>query len=463
VSSADLSKLSKLPRVDRVLSHPKLERAKKRLGVRAVTDLARRAIAEARQRVRAGEAPPNEDDVAREVAERADGALRARAKRVINATGVVLHTNLGRAPLSEAAVLALQASAAGYTSVEIDLGTGRRGARGAFAESALASLSGAEDALVVNNNAAAVLLALSALAFGRSVLVSRSELIEIGGGFRVPDVLARSGARLVEVGTTNRTRLEDYEDALAREPDVALILRVHQGNFRQLGFVERPLLRPLAVLAAEHGLLLVKDLGGGALVDLGGAGIAGEPTARACVEAGASLVCFSTDKVLGGPQGGAIVGRADLVARARRDPLARALRLGRLPLVALEATLAAYLEGEDDQIPALAAIRTPVETLRARASQWVSALGGRGVLARVVDLPSLVGGGAYAEESLTSAGIALDVEDAEALAARLRSNEPPVVARIERGAVLLDARTVLPGEDGALIDAIGRAVTETRP
>ena len=456
MSSADLPRL---PRVDRVVSHPALERARKRLGARAVTELARRSIGDARRRVKDGEAPPSEDDVAREVAGKAEAALRARARRVINATGVVLHTNLGRSPLSEAAVEALRASAGGYTSIEIDLATGRRGARGAFAESALATMSGAEEALVVNNNAAAVLLALSALALGRSVLVSRSELIEIGGGFRVPDVLARSGAHLVEVGTTNRTRLEDYEEALARAPDVAVVLRVHQGNFRQIGFVERPSLRPLAALAKARGVLLVKDLGGGALVDLEGAGIAGEPTARACVEAGADLVCFSTDKVLGGPQGGAIVGRADLVAKARRDPLARALRLGRLPLVALEATLAAYLEGEDARIPALAAIRAPLDDLRARASAWVSALAARGIVARVVDVPSLVGGGAYAEESLRSAGIALDTSDADALAARLRTGEPPVVARIERGAVLLDARTVLPGEDGALVEAVSGAVS----
>ena len=459
MSSADLSRL---PRVDRVVSHPALERARKRLGSGAVTALARRAIGEARRRVRDGGEVPSVDDVAREVAGEVEAALRARARRVINATGVVLHTNLGRAPLSGVAVEALRASAGGYTSIEIDLATGRRGARGAFAESALATLSGAEDALVVNNNAAAVLLVLSALALGRSVLVSRSELIEIGGGFRVPDVLARSGARLVEVGTTNRTRLEDYEEALGREADVAAILRVHQGNFRQVGFVERPSLRALAGLAKRRGILLVKDLGGGALVDLEEAGIAGEPTPRSCIDAGADVVCFSTDKVLGGPQGGAVVGRAELVAKARRDPLARAVRLGRLPLVALEATLAAYLEGDEGDVPAVAAIRAPLASLRERASGWAGALAARGVAARVVDLPSLVGGGAYAEESLPSAGLALDAVDADVLAARLRAGEPPVVARIERGAVLLDARTVLPGEDEALVEAIAAAMRDAR-
>jgi L-seryl-tRNA(Ser) seleniumtransferase len=454
VSSADLAKL---PRVDRVVASPALDRARTKLGARAVTELVRRSIGDARRRVQAGQALPTADDVAAEVARGVEAALLARARRVINATGVVLHTNLGRAPLSDAAVEALHASAGGYTSVEIDLATGRRGARGAFAESALATLTGAEDALVVNNNAAAVLLVLSALALGRSVLVSRSELIEIGGGFRVPDVLARSGARMVEVGTTNRTRIEDYAEALDGENDVAAILRVHQGNFRQIGFVERPRLRPLAALAKARGVLLVKDLGGGALVDLESAGIAGEPTPRACVEAGADVVCFSTDKVLGGPQGGAIVGRAALVAKTRRDPLARAVRLGRLPLVALEATLAAYLEGNEETIPAVAAIRAPLATLHARAASWAEVLGAKGITARLLDLPSVVGGGAYAEESLASAGIALDVPDPDALAARLRAGDPPVVARIERGAVLFDARTILAGEDGALLAAIAAA------
>jgi L-seryl-tRNA(Ser) seleniumtransferase len=292
---------------------------------------------------------------------------------------------------------------------------------------------------------------------GRKVIVSRGELIEIGGGFRVPDVLARSGARMVEVGTTNRTRVEDFAAALDEETGVAVILRVHQGNFRQIGFVERPELRALATLAHERGVHLVKDLGGGALVDLAEAGIAGEPTPRACVEAGADVVCFSTDKVLGGPQGGAIVGRADLVAKVRRDPLARAVRLGRLPLVALEATLAAYLEGAEGSIPAVAAIRAPVASLRSRASSWADALAAHGIAVRVVDLPSVVGGGAYAEESIASAGIAVETDDVEALAARLRSGDPPVVARIERGALLVDARTILADEDELLVRAIAAA------
>ncbi|MEO7331710.1 MAG: L-seryl-tRNA(Sec) selenium transferase, partial [Minicystis sp.] len=386
-------------------------------------------------------------------------ALSARARSVINATGVILHTNLGRAPLASRAASALADSAGRYTSVEIDLSTGRRGARAAFAERALADLTGAESALVVNNNAAATMLALSALALGRKVIVSRGELIEIGGGFRVPDVCARSGAELVEVGTTNRTRLADYEKVLAAG-GVAAVLRVHQGNFKQTGFVERPALPALADLCHAHGALLIEDLGGGALIDLTPFGLAGEPTVRSSVNAGCDVVCFSTDKVLGGPQGGVIAGRADCVEKARRDPLARAFRLGRLPLVALESTLSCYLEGALDELPALAMLRAPLAEVRARAERWREALAEAGLPVEVVALEAAVGGGALAEAALPSAGLALTVTDVDEAARRLRTGDPPVLARIHEGRLLLDARTVLPDEDDALLEAVKRAMVE---
>jgi L-seryl-tRNA(Ser) seleniumtransferase len=457
------SPLASLPRVDRVVAHAALDAARQRLGAEAVTRLSRRAVDEARRAVRGGAPCPTLDEIAGRAAALAREALAARARPVINATGVVLHTNLGRAPLAAAAVAALSASAGRYTSIEIDLGTGRRGARAAFAEGGLCQLTLAEAALVVNNNAAATLLALSALAMGRRVLVSRGELIEIGGGFRVPDVCARSGAALVEVGTTNRTRLADYEQAFAdheNAPGVAAILRVHQGNFRQTGFVERPSLSSLADLAHAHGALLIEDLGGGAMLDLAPHGLEGEPTVRSSVAAGADVVCFSTDKVLGGPQGGALVGRAEAIEKARRDPLARALRLGRLPLVALEATVALYLEGRLDEVPALAALRRPKDEVRARAESWREALHARGVTVTVVDLEGAVGGGALAEAPVSSAGVSIESKgDAEALAAALRAGDPPVVGRIHEGRLLLDARTVLPGEDEALLAALTAAIT----
>ncbi|MDI1443938.1 L-seryl-tRNA(Sec) selenium transferase [Polyangium sp. 6x1] len=449
-----------IPRVDRVLANPSLTQAKQRLGVPALTRLVRRSLDEAREAVRGGAPCPSAEEVALRVAAHAERTLGTRARRVINATGVVLHTNLGRAPLGARVAEALASSASGYTSIEIDLATGRRGRRGAFAEDALCELSGAEAALVVNNNAAAVLLMLGALAAGRPVVVSRGELVEIGGGFRVPEVMARSGARLVEVGTTNKTRIADYARALDAAPDAAAILRVHQGNFRQVGFVERPEHRALAALARERKVLLLEDLGGGAIVDLGPLGLSGEPSVRSSVEAGSDVVCFSTDKVLGGPQGGAIVGRADLVAACRKDPLARALRLGRLPLVALEATLAAYLEDDLDAIPTLAALRAPLPAVRARA-EWIQGeLVRLGVTSSVVELGGAVGGGACAEEPVPSFGVALEATGGAlaAIAERLRTGDPPVLPRVQEGRILFDVRTLLDGEDAPLTAAIVRAV-----
>jgi len=447
-----------LPRVDRVVGHASLADACKQLGVRAVTRLVRETIDTARQNLANGTRTPTLDDVAQTVAQRAAKVLRSRARRVINATGVVLHTNLGRAPLGPRAIEALSRSAAGYTSIEIDLDTGKRGRRGAFAEDALSELTGAEAALVVNNNAAAVLLMLGALAAGKSVIVSRGELVEIGGGFRVPDVMARSGARLVEVGTTNKTRISDYARAVESTPDAAAILRVHQGNFRQVGFVERPDHEELARFAHDKHLLLLEDLGGGALVDLERLGLSSEPTVQASVTKGSDIVCFSTDKVLGGPQGGAIVGKRELVERCRRDPLARALRLGRLPLVALEETLACYLEGDLDGIPALAAVRAPTNVVRDRAELLHSALEKREIKACVVELRSAVGGGACAEDPLESWGVALQTPHPERIAERLRRGSPPVLARVQEGTVLFDVRTLLVGEDQQLVAAIEMAL-----
>jgi L-seryl-tRNA(Ser) seleniumtransferase len=457
-SSDEQERLRRLPRVDRVVAQGSLEQARRRLGQGALTGLARIALQQAREAVRQGAEPPGVDQVAARVGELAAEALGRRAGRVINAAGVVVHTNLGRAPLPTAAADELARTAGRYVALELDLQTGRRGPRGGFAEMALAQLGGAEDALVVNNNAAAVLLALTALAHGRSVVVSRGEQIEIGGGFRIPDVLARSGARMVEVGTTNRTRLSDYERALDERDDVALLLRVHQGNFRQSGFVERPTLRALADLAHERGVWLVKDLGGGALVDLRPHGLAGEPTVRQSVDAGADLVCFSCDKVLGGPQGGALVGRAELVARARRDPLARAVRLGRLPLVALEGVLAEYLAGRSDDNPVLRTLRMPVRAVRARVEGWCEALAEQGVQARPVEVSAATGGGALADTPVASVAAVISTADPNELAARLRERPVPVIARIHEDQLLVDGRTVLPDEDHLVLDAIVEAV-----
>jgi len=453
VSSVSDDALRSLPKIDRIVAHASLEGVRGALGVAVVTELARQAVARARARIRDGEAGPTLESVAADVQELARVRQQQRIRRVINATGVVLHTNLGRAPLSAEATAALAATAGGYVALEVDRETGKRGGRGAATEAALAQLTGAEAALVVNNNAAAVLLALAAIACGRGVMVSRGELVEIGGGFRIPEVLARSGARMIEVGTTNKTRAADYARALDEERDVAAILRVHPGNFKQTGFVERPSLDSLVELARARGIVTIEDLGGGLLADLDLPGMSGEPLVGSSVAAGIDLVCFSTDKALGGPQGGAVVGRAPLVEQLRRDPLARAVRMGRLPLVALEATVLQLLRGDRDTVPVLAALRRPAAEIRARAERWAQALALRGVSCQVVDLDAMAGGGAFAEESLPSAGIALE-GTAEVQLAGLRRGEPSVFARIVDDRVVLDARTVLPGEDEGLLQAI---------
>jgi len=390
---------------------------------------ARVVLDRARARIRAGGEPGD----LREALDAELAAARApRLRRVLNATGVVVHTNLGRAPLAEAAVERVVATGRGYTNLEYDLAGGRRGSRQDHAASILRRLTGAEAALVVNNNAGAVLLALAALAEGREVLVSRGELIEIGDGFRIPDVLARSGARLVEVGTTNRTRAADYERVAG--PETAAILRVHPSNFRVVGFTERPSLAELAGIASARGLALVDDLGSGAFLPL-----PDEPSARESLAAGADIVCFSGDKLLGGPQAGIVVGRAEAVERLRRHPLQRALRIDKLSLAALEGTLALYLDPgrARREIPVLRMLDEPAERVRARAQRLAEAVGGE-----AEQTVGRVGGGALPLLELESFACAVEEE----LAAPLRSGEPPVVGIVRDGRLLLDCRTLTDAE-----------------
>jgi L-seryl-tRNA(Ser) seleniumtransferase len=374
-----------------------------------------------------------------DLVERARRHLEPSLRRVLNATGVVIHTNLGRAPLAESAARATAEAARGYVNLELDLATGRRGARDTHVASLLAELTGAEDAMVVNNGAAATLLAAAALAGpGRAIVVSRGQLVEIGGGFRVPDVVAQAGARLVEVGTTNRTRAADFQAALDDGADV--ILRVHQSNFRTVGFVEDVPIEALCALGAP----VVDDLGSGVLAAGLDALLADEPPVRASVEAGAALVCFSGDKLLGGPQAGILVGARDAIAACRRHPLARALRVGRLPMAALEATLALYRDPERAraEIPVLAMLTAPRRKLEERAHVLARASGGE-----IVEAVARAGGGALPLLELRGPAVAIDGdESAEALAARLRAARPPLLARIADGRVLVDPRTLADDE-----------------
>ena len=402
---------------------------------------ARSALARAREEIKAGADP---GDLVGRVELELAATREARLRRTINATGVIIHTNLGRAPLAQEALERVRAVAAGYSNLEYDLGEGGRGSRQDHVAPILRRLTGAEAALVVNNNAAAVLLALAALAEGREVLVSRGELIEIGDGFRIPDVLARSGARLREVGTTNRTRAADYERAIG--PETALLLRVHQSNFRVVGFTEQPRLAELVRVGRAHGLPVVDDLGSGVLVEL-----EDEPSARDALAAGADLVCFSGDKLLGGPQAGIIVGRGELVERLRRHPLQRALRADKLTLAALEATLALYLEPESAarRIPVLRMLVEPVEAVEARAERLSAIVGGE-----VEQTVGRVGGGALPLAELPSFACAVEEE----LAEPLRRGEPPVVALVRDGRCLLDCRTIADSE----VDEVASAVTAAR-
>jgi L-seryl-tRNA(Ser) seleniumtransferase len=406
----------------------------------AAVAAARRVLERAREEIRAGREPA---PLAESVLAELEAERRPRLRRVLNATGVLVHTNLGRAPLPEVALARVREIAAGYSNLEFDLERGERGSRQEHLEPLLQRLTGAEAALVVNNNAAAVLLTLAALAEGREVVVSRGELIEIGDGFRIPEVLTRSGARLVEVGTTNRTRAEDYERAIS--PDTALLLRVHQSNFRVVGFTELPPLLELAQVAKRAALPLVDDLGSGAL-----SAVADEPTPAESLRAGADLVTFSGDKLLGGPQAGVVVGRRELVERLRRHPLQRALRADKLSLAALEGTLLLALDPTTvGEIPVLRMLHEPVEVVHDRAGRLAALVGGQ-----IEETVARVGGGALPLAELASFACALEEE----LAERLRLGDPPVIAVVRDGRTLLDCRTL--GDDE--IDEVAAAVRTAR-
>ncbi|MCW3069742.1 MAG: selA [Solirubrobacterales bacterium] len=412
---------------------------------RLAVSVARAELAERRRALLAGE-PVEEDLLAG-----AQSRLRPSLRRVLNATGVIVHTNLGRAPLSRPAREALGRAARGYGNLELDLDSGGRGSRRMHVEGLLRELTGAEAAIVVNNCAAAVLLAAAALAGdGRELVVSRGQLVEIGGGFRIPEVIAQAGARLVEVGTTNRTRAEDYERAIG--PNTGAVLRAHPSNFRTLGFVEHVEIEELCRLAVP----VIDDVGSGVLAEQMEL-LADEPPVRRSVRAGAALVCFSGDKLLGGPQAGIMVGRHDAVAAAARHPLARALRIDKLSLAALEATLALYRDPDlaAREIPVLAMLNAPAADLQRRAGRLAEATGGE-----VIQSASRVGGGALPLLELRGPAVALDAGagGAEALALALRRGEPPLLARIHEGRLLLDPRTLSDEEAAEAAEAIRAAL-----
>ncbi len=447
--------LRDLPSVDSLLQAPRTQELLADFGRPLTVEALRTALDQAREQLLSGAVGqvPSSYDLINQVQAELALILAPTLNPVINATGVIIHTNLGRAPLSRAALEAAAAVAPGYSTLEYDPVTGARGSRAVHAEGLLKRITGAEAALVVNNNAAAVLLMLTALCREREVIISRGQLIEIGGGFRVPDVMAQSGGRLVEVGTTNRTHLRDYENAI--NENTAAILVAHPSNYRVIGFTSEPSLTELAELAHAHHIPLLYDQGSGALLDVTVYGLDAEPTVLDGLSAGADLIAFSGDKLLGGPQAGILCGRADLIAQLKQHPLARAVRSDKLCLAALSATLTHYIRDEAEQeIPVWQMIARSVESIDTEAQMWATRLRDQGIEVEILDGRSRVGGGSLPGTSLPTKLVAIAGDDAESLALRLRMAGTPVISRIQDGRVLLDPRTVLPDQGPALLRTI---------
>lgn len=451
-----MSELRDLPSVDQLLQTQAVHSILNEYGHPLTVDAIRDVLGDVRARFSIEAYVPEQAELLERVQDRLKSWTASTIIPVINATGVVLHTNLGRAPLSRAAIQAVHDVALGYSTLEFDLERGKRGSRMLHAESLLCRITGAEAAMVVNNNAAAVMLVLIAFARRRAVVIARSQLVEIGGGFRVPDVMKQSGARLVEIGTTNRVHLSDYEAALEEKP--ALILRAHRSNFTILGFTSEPELAEISDLAHRAGILMADDLGSGALLDTARFGLAHEPTVLESLSSNVDLVCFSGDKLLGGPQAGIIVGRSDLIAKLKRHPLARAIRADKLCLAALSATLIHYIKDEvEREIPIWRMIASPVEDLHSRAQAWGRELGQGEVLSG----ESTVGGGSLPGETLPTNLLALSVDSPNRALDALRQGSPPIIARLQDERLVFDPRTVLPEQDQALASGIRAILSHT--
>ena len=454
-----------IPSVDALLASPEFEPILKEFPRQLVVTVTRIVIEEIRNSLLAGDKdiePDGLDYYARTVLIRLGKETMPSLRGVINATGVVLHTNLGRAPLAEVAADAMAAAARGYSNLEYDVESGKRGSRYDHCVKLLRELTGAEDAIVVNNNAAALVLVLNTTAKGKGVAVSRGELVEIGGGFRIPEILERAGAFLVEVGSTNRTRLSDYEDSIEKG-EVAAILKVHRSNFRITGFTEDTTLASLADLANEEGIPLLHDLGSGLFITADALALPAEPLASDSLNMGADLVAVSGDKLLGGPQAGIILGNSELINSLRKNPLCRALRVDKVTLAGLEATLQLYRDPGQalESIPTLRMLGNTPESLGKRCEDLDAELTGLGIGSSIVESEGRVGGGTYPGVKLPGFALALDgPHGAEALAMHLRNGDPPVIARIVDKRVFIDLRTVLPGQENDLVRRVREASNE---
>jgi L-seryl-tRNA(Ser) seleniumtransferase len=449
-----MSDLRHLPSVDRILKSPRAEYWLAEYGRSLTLDGIRSALDEFRLNYRQGDLLPTDDELKSSIERNLEFRVAATLKPVINASGVIIHTNLGRAPISTAALKAASQVASGYSNLEYDLDRGARGSRLLHAENLLTQLTGAEAALVVNNNAAAVLLALSALANRRRVLIARSQLVEIGGGFRIPDVMKQSGAKLVEIGTTNRIHLRDYQGALNEQP-IKLVMRAHRSNFAIVGFTTEPSIDEIVQVAHAVDVPVLDDLGSGTLIDTSRFGLAHEPLVQEVLSAGVDVVCFSGDKLLGGPQAGILVGKANLLTKLKKHPLARAVRADKLALAALSATLLHYLKDEAEQeIPIWRMISAEPLDIKARAQSWADNLN----TGQVIPGESTVGGGSLPGESMPTFLLALKVPNPDRLLESLRENDHPVIARIQDGMAVFDPRTVLPEQDEFLLNNVQRVI-----
>ncbi len=463
--NVDQEQFRLLPSVDELLHSASGQQLVQRFSRSMTLQAIRASIAQARVHIRHGAACPSLDELLTTAEHFLDASQRPNLHPAINGTGVIINTNLGRAPLSKEALQAVQRVAGGYSNLEYDLEAGERGSRYSHVSTLLCELTGAEAALVTNNNAAGVLLALSTLAAGHEVIISRGQLVEIGGGFRVPDVMSQSGCKLIEVGTTNRTRLSDYAAAITE--CTALLLTVHPSNFQIVGFTESTPVEALAELAHQHGLLLIDDLGSGCLLASERYGLGHEPMPQESIAAGADVVCFSGDKLLGGPQAGILVGKATALKRISKHPLMRAMRIDKMTLAALEATLRHYQREEaETHIPIWRMIAVSPAILAGRAASWVSRLQQHGIPARIQRGESTVGGGSLPGETLPTTLLALDAGNVsislDELAKRLRLRSSPLIVRILRDALLVDPRTVLEEQDNEVVQAFAEELGGVR-
>jgi L-seryl-tRNA(Ser) seleniumtransferase len=442
-----MSELRQIPSVDQLIKTETVMNCISEYGRPLTVQAIRKVLEEVRSRHSDDDPIPVEEDLLNRVIGKLASWTAPTLQPVINATGVILHTNLGRAPISSSAIQAIKTAASGYSSLEYQLEKGRRGSRTIHAESFLKQLTGAEGALVVNNNASAVLLILSAMAKRRNVVIARSQLVEIGGGFRIPDVMKQSGAKLFEVGTTNRVHLYDYEKAIQEEP-IKLVMRAHRSNFQILGFTSEPSLEEIVAISHQAGIPVVDDLGSGSLIDTAEFGLGHEPMVQESLGAGVDLVCFSGDKLLGGPQAGIILGKLELINKLKKHPLARAIRADKLCLAALSATMLHYLKSEAlTEIPVWRMISQPLDRIRSRAERWIEFLG-QGDL---VEGKSTVGGGSLPGETLPTWLVALSVNHLNKILSSLRQAHPPIIARLEEDRLVLDPRTVLVNQEEQLL------------